>query len=196
MLVAGADPAVRVPATPLWDVHDVVAHLAGICEDALSGNMAGVTTDPWTEAQVARGRGVPVGELVAAWSAGAPLVESVLSESSDPVMNRAVIDVLTHEADLAHALGVPASIPPDALAWAAGVLQADFDEAVARAGLPQVSVVASDWEWLRGRLGRRTTDEVLALDWSADPVPYLDRWFVFGRAASPLGEVPPHSPVD
>jgi len=31
----------RVPATPDWDVHDVLAHLAGAPADALSGRMDG-----------------------------------------------------------------------------------------------------------------------------------------------------------
>ena len=34
-----------------------------------------------------------------------------------------------------------------------------------------------------------TTTEVAAFDWSSDPAPYLDTWFIFGRAEASLGEV-------
>jgi uncharacterized protein (TIGR03083 family) len=190
-MVVDADPTRPVPATPLWDVHDMVAHLAGIVEDAVTGNMDGVTTDPWTAAQVARGRGRSVADLVAMWSEGAPLVETTLTESTGGNYERAVLDVLTHEADLANALGIPATPPADALSWAAAVLEVDFEVRVGDAGLDTVRVKAPDWEWFRGRFGRRTTDEVAALGWSTDPEPYLTTWFVFGRANESLGELVP-----
>jgi hypothetical protein len=198
-MVINADPNCAVPATPLWDVHDVVAHLAGVVEDAVMGNMDGVTTEPWTAAQVERGRGRSVMELLEIWSAGAALVETVLSagarENDDPAVlerfTRAVLDVFTHEADLAHALNGRAQIPADGLSWASAVLQKGFHSCVADLGLGAVAVDASDWEWFRGRLGRRTAAEVKALGWSDDPEPYLTAWFVFGRAIEPLGEQPP-----
>ncbi len=190
-LVRTADPAVPVPATPQWDVHDVVAHLAGIVEDAVSGNMDGVTTDAWTAAQVERGRGRSVGDLVDAWTQRAPLVEEVLSSGGSSNAVRAVLDVHTHEADLAHALGLAATIPADELSWMADVLRSEFDAEVAAAGLPAVRVDADDWSWFRGRMGRRTVEEVAAFAWSVDPTPYLEAWFVFGRAEWSLDEAPP-----
>jgi hypothetical protein len=63
-----------------------------------------------------------------------------------------------------------------------------FHEAVADAGLAPVSVVASQVDVFRGRLGRRTAAEVAAYDWSGDPSAYLDTWFIFGRAEQSLGE--------
>ena len=41
-----------VPPCPRWTVHDVVAHLVGVVEDAMAGRLDGVATDPWTQAQV------------------------------------------------------------------------------------------------------------------------------------------------
>ena len=180
-----------VPATPLWTLHDVVAHLAGTPEDVRTGNMDGVTSDAWTAAQVERGRDKTVVELLDQWAEDAPAVEGFLS-AIDPddagTAPLAVVDLLTHEADLRHALGLPADLPDDALAWAADLMLGGFHARVAVAGLPSVSVEASDFEVFRGRLGRRTVDEVCAYDWSADPLPYLDTWFVFGRATASLGE--------
>lgn len=180
---------VTVPATPEWTVHDVVAHLAGIAEDARTGNMAGATTDPWTAAQVERGRSKSVAQLVEQWSADAGGVEWFLSTPEGAASSwRAVLDIHTHEADLQGALGMPVALPAEVVEWVAAVLLDAFAEGVAAAGLPPVSVAASPLEVFRSRLGRRTADEARALAWSADPEPYLDHWFVFGRADHALGE--------
>jgi hypothetical protein len=45
--------------------------------------------------------------------------------------------------------------------------------------------------WVRAGMGRRTREEVLALDWSANPTGVLPALFVFGPSATPLGEQPP-----
>jgi len=180
--------SLHVPATPLWNVHDVVAHLAGITEDVHAGNMDGVTTDPWTEAQVERGRNKSVTELVAMWSEYAPQVEWFLSSPDGHSVYRAVLDIHTHEADLLTALGRPVDLPAEFLAWMTPILRSDFTDAVAAAGLPAVTVEASHLQWFRGRLGRRSAAEVCAFGWSADPTPYLDHWFIFGRAEQSLGE--------
>ncbi len=177
-----------VPATPLWDVHDVVAHLAGITEDAATGNMEGVTTDPWTAAQVERGRSKTVAELLAMWEQLAPGIEWFLSSPDGSSAFRAVLDIHTHEADLLNALGRPVDLPGEFLDWITPLTQTDLADAVAAAGLPAVTVEASDLQWFRGRLGRRTVAEVSGYGWSADPAPYLDLWFIFGRAEQSLGE--------
>lgn len=176
-----------VPATPAWTVHDVVSHLAGVAEDVRTGNLAGVATDPWTAAQVERGRSKTMAQLLEQWETDAPALEALLAAHGAAV-GRAVIDALTHEADLCGALGLAIDLPSDAVAWAADALRVGFAEAVAAAGLPAVSVDAPDIEVLRGRMGRRTEAEVAGYAWSADPAPYLDPWFVFGRAERSLGE--------
>jgi hypothetical protein len=74
------------------------------------------------------------------------------------------------------------------LSWAAGNFRVSFTDALAETDLPAVEVAASDLDWFRGRLGRRTVDEVCAFGWSAAPAPYLDAFFIFGRASVSLGE--------
>jgi uncharacterized protein (TIGR03083 family) len=182
---------VPVPATPGWDVHDLIAHVVGVVTDAVTGNMDGVTTDQWTAAQVERGRGRPIADLLDEWEAGSPLVEEFLSSSpadGTSTAARGVIDIHTHEADLLGALDRPIVLPAEVLTWGATLLAQEFHAAVASGGLPPVEVEASHLEWFRGRLGRRTVDEVCAYGWSRDPGPYLDLWFVFGRAEASLGE--------
>lgn len=189
-LVAGSDvdPEVAVPATPEWNLHDVIAHLSGIAADASSGNMEGAPGETWTAAQVLRGVGRTVAEMLADWQQNAPMIESFLSSPAGESVGNAVMDIHTHEADLRHALGLPVAVPAEFLEWAGTSLRRGFAEQVATGGLPPVAVTASDFEWLRGRLGRRTEAEVSAYGWSADPAPYLDSFFVFGRASTSLRE--------
>jgi uncharacterized protein (TIGR03083 family) len=192
--IDAATEALTVPATPEWTVHDVVAHLVGVAADGTSGNMDGAPGEAWTAAQVQRGKNVPLGDSLADWERTGPLIEAFLSAGEGEMAGAAVIDVHTHEADLRHALGLPVAVPDDVLRWTAAFMRRGFHEAITQAGLPAVTVEASDLEWFRGRLGRRTEAEVAAYRWvggDGAPVPAganLDHWFVFGRAAAPLGE--------
>lgn len=52
--VPHADLERDVPACPGWAIRDVIAHLAGACTDVLAGNIDGVTTARWADAQVHR----------------------------------------------------------------------------------------------------------------------------------------------
>jgi uncharacterized protein (TIGR03083 family) len=176
-----------VPATPAWNVHDVVAHLAGVMHDVATGNMDGAPTNPWTAAQVERGRGKSVAEIVDEWAAGAAAFESFLSSPDGGKAGAAIMDVHAHETDMRTALGLIPALPDDFMAWSGDRLRSAFDSQVAATGLPAVTIDVSDFELFRGRLGRRTRDEVSAFDWSADPAPYLDIFFLFGPAEHPVG---------
>jgi len=182
------DPTLVVPATPEWSVHDVIAHLSGIAVDGTSGNMEGAPGDAWTAAQVARNVDRSIAEMLAEWTLVGPLMEGFLSSPAGQNASSAVIDIHTHEADLRHALGLPVAVPSDFLAWAGPRLRDGFNAAVEKAGLAPVTVVVSDLELFRGRLGRRTDGEVLALEWSTPAAEYLDLFFIFGRAEQSLGE--------
>jgi uncharacterized protein (TIGR03083 family) len=178
-----------VAATPLWTVHDVVAHMAGVMEDVRTGNMEGVTTDPWTAAQIERGRSKSVSELLDQWTRDAVGPEAILSTPEGAPYFRAVVDIMTHLADLLTAFGRPVDLPPEFLSWTTPQLIEAFNQEATSHGLPLVEVEAPDFEVFRGRLGRRTEAEVRSFEWSANPEPYLDTWFIFGRAESPLGEI-------
>jgi uncharacterized protein (TIGR03083 family) len=191
LIAAAADPDVRVPATPDWSVHDVMAHLAGVAEDVLTGNVRGAPSDPWTRAQVERGRNRTVADLIAQWEEQAPTLEGLLAGPGGERVSRSAFDVLCHEADVCAALAHPVGIPADVMAYVGRAFLATFARAVAAAGLPEVTVAASDWEVFRSRPGRRTRAEARALAWSRDPEPYLDLWFFFGPAQTSLYETSP-----
>jgi hypothetical protein len=154
----------------------------------MNGNLAGAPGEAWTAAQVARGRDRSLSDLLADWAKFGAMFEGFLSTPDGASASAAVIDVHTHEADLRHALGLPLVVPGDFLDWAVGQLRDGFYSAVTKAGLPGVSLVASDVEWFRARLGRRTADEVRSYEWSHDPTPYLDTFFHFGPTKIALGE--------
>lgn len=55
-------------------------------------------------------------------------------------------------------------------------------------GTDRPTLVTSAFEIVRLRLGRRTREQVAALDWTGDPEQILDDLFVFGPAQHPLVE--------
>ena len=176
-----------VPATPAWHAQEVVAHLAGVMHDITTGNLEGVTTDPWTAAQVERARGKSVAQVIDEWADGATAFEQFLSSPEGANANAAVFDVHAHETDLRTALGLAPELSDEVLAWLGSGMRAALDGQVAAAGLPPVTIDVSDFELFRGRLGRRTADEVCAFGWSADPAPYLETFFLFGPTDHPVG---------
>jgi uncharacterized protein (TIGR03083 family) len=175
-----------VPATPAWNAHEVLAHLAGVAEDFASGNTDGAPGEAWTAAQVERGRDRSVDALLRDWSEHGAALEAFLSSPAGKQGLAAVVDVVTHELDLRHAMGREPDVDAAFLDWAAPMLLRGFHHVVA--DRPPITVRAEPFEIVRSRLGRRTPAEVAAYDWSDDPAPYLDAWFLFGPRDEPLGE--------
>ena len=176
-----------VPATPEWNVHAVVSHLFGVLTDVSSGNLEGVTTAPWTSAQVERCRGKSVSQVIEEWAGVAPGFETFLSSPAGSNASATVMDVHCHETDLRSALGLAPALPDDVLGWAGQSMRKGFSAQVEAAGLPEITLDASDFDLFRGRLGRRTRDEVAAFGWSVDPAPYFDIFFIFGPTDHPVG---------
>ena len=168
-------------------MHDVVAHLCGVAADVASGNTEGAATAPWTAAQVERGRGKTVANMIDEWAAGATGFEAFLSSPDGAKAGAAVVDVHAHETDIRVALGLAPEVPDEVLSWIAVMMRQGLDAQVAAAGLPPVTIDVSDFELFRGRLGRRTSEQVSAFGWSADPAPYLDTFFLFGPTDHEVG---------
>jgi hypothetical protein len=53
---------------------------------------------------------------------------------------------------------------------------------------PELRLTTTWFEALRWRTGRRSHDQILAMDWSADPTPILGELCLFGPAAADLIE--------
>jgi len=207
VLVVGLDPealATPVPATPLWTVLDVFAHVTGVASDYSTGRIEGAPLEPWTQRQVDERRGRTPAEIEREWSDLGPTIDAVLT-ASGPAMSAMVMDVVMHHCDVTGALGT--RIPGDdeglrLCLRAANATTARIDAAglpalrIQTAGLDRVFGSGDEGIRLRGEpyeitralFGRRSLDQIAALDWSADPTPYLPLLSFFTPRDTPLVE--------
>jgi uncharacterized protein (TIGR03083 family) len=190
----GDEVARPVPTCPGWTVHDLVAHLSGLVDDVLAGRLEGRGTPPWTAAQVERGRGVPVEELLAAWSKQAASFEQLR------VPARVVIDIVTHEQDLRGAVERPGARDTEELAWAFDLgaqsavgevagLRIETAEGPAYGPTDAATTLVGDrFELFRVFLGRRSAAQLQRLDWRNGMPPDAGKIMVFGPATVDIRE--------
>lgn len=206
-LVRGLDAeqaAHGVPACPEWRVKDVVAHLTGVIDDILGGRLEGVATDPWTEAQVAARRHVPIDEIVAEWTEKAPQVEAIV-DGFGPAGRQLVFDLITHEHDIRGALGAPGAQDSDGVKMGLDFLAAGVIASVTERGLPALRLESNDgrtwgpdtastclsasaFNLLRSWSGRRSANQIKKLDWRGDPDTYIAA-FNYGPFRVPEADV-------
>ncbi len=149
-----------VPHCPAWTVRDLVAHMVGIPEDILAGRMEGVTTDAWTHAQVERHRGESLHELASSFESSREQFDSVLPMIPAPTNSQLVMDAVTHEHDLRHALGRPGARDSSAVAVGVGWLL-DMAERNAPGLASVLSAPGTDrFEVMRTMSGRRSPEQI------------------------------------
>ena len=209
-LVRSTDPEGRtapVPGCPQWAVHDVIAHVTGVCADVLAGNIDGVATDPWTAAQVAKRKDTPLSEILEEWSELAPQVEAMAEHFPNRVDEQWVLDLTTHEQDVRGALGAPGA--RDAAGVMVGVdfaatmglaasiearglpalrLKAGDREFVVGKGEPAGSLEASPFDLFRAMTGRRSENQVRRLQWEGDVDAFVPA-FEFGPFTFPTTDL-------
>jgi uncharacterized protein (TIGR03083 family) len=164
------DLARRVPATPDWTVHDVLAHLAGSPADLLAGRMDGAPSDAWTARHVDERAARSADELVAELQGSVDGLVGTLDGVESPAI---VWNLAVHHADLHEALGKGA---PPAEMWRP-VLEAMAprmlgDRAEAFDGVP-------DYELFRAFFSRRSRSQMTGWGTSLDPAA-LDELCIFG----------------
>lgn len=190
--------SLAVPACPGWDVHAVLAHLVGVIEDSSAGRLNGPPGPEQTADEVARHASTPPAELLWRWTELAPEFEAAVTTAS---LWPAFFDVLSHEHDVHGALGSVGDRDSEEVRLAAKLLARGIDlgrplridtgDAVlttAVDGEDPLVLRASSFEVFRLRLGRRSREQVLSMDWSEDPGDLVDRLFVFGPADPALVE--------
>lgn len=207
-LVAELDDAhakTDVPTCPLWTVHDVVAHVAGVVGDVQAGRIDGIASDPWTAAQVEARRGCTIREMLDEWNEHAEWFEDLLDGIGDPG-RQAVADVVSHEHDIRAALRRPGARDTDAVqitlrfmapgfvAWnrarGVDVSVRTTDGLVFGARETAVSLTGDPFELVRAMTGRRSVEQLRAMRWNGEPEPVIPG-FVFGPfrpAAQPIDE--------
>jgi uncharacterized protein (TIGR03083 family) len=194
MVVSDSTCRHSVPACPGWRIHDVLAHLGGLCEDWVDHRLDGYASEDWTTAQVDRHRDRSCAQILTLWA------ESLSSFSrlreplfGSPPARWAFGDAVVHEADIRGALD-RGRVPDDAVALALDGTTARWHrDVLSRAGLPALHVQTDDYEWwlgdrddpdavilaaplyelFRALAGRRNEDQVRAWEWSSDPQPYI-----------------------
>ena len=153
--------AMPVPTCPEWSVKDVVAHCVGVCADVLAGNIEGVATDPWTEAQVAARRDKSLAEILDEWAEVAPQVEPLAVFFPGRVPTQWIVDVTSHEHDLRHALRQPGAQDTDAVSMAVEFMIGGLATSVAAHGLPPLEIRAGDTSLVVGGEGETDLNAVL-----------------------------------
>jgi uncharacterized protein (TIGR03083 family) len=174
----------KVPHCPNWTIRETVAHLVGVVDDGVNGNLAGAGTDEWTKVQIDKRVHVSGPQLLDDWNTYGPLMDARLTEVGLQSA-QALFDAATHEHDLRFALNSPGSRDSDAV-WVA----VDFIRAriASRSGVAltldglvvvpssvrtQLHLTSSAFDAMRVFGSRRTEPEIRSLNWSGDPSPVL-----------------------
>jgi uncharacterized protein (TIGR03083 family) len=204
VLAAGPDAgAVPSPATPEWTVHDVLAHVVGVCDDVENGRLEGVASDEWTAKQVDARRASSTIEILDEWDTRGPVFEDLLVGAPALMAGQVLFDAFTHESDIRRALDAPGARECAAadLGWDFVVsarmrpgatplrFVTDRDDLVTGEGEPVATITTSRFEILRASTGRRSADEIAAYGWEPSPQPELLLLAPFFRLrAEPLAE--------
>lgn len=138
----------RVPATPAWTVHQVLAHSAGTPADFLAGNMDGAPGEAWTQAHVDARAGASPAELIAELRQSTLQVAPLL----DARLSAFCYDRATHYADLCELAGVR----PDEVHWR------PLLESVAARRLKGRTLEVDDYELFRALFSRRSMAQLRA----------------------------------
>jgi hypothetical protein len=112
-----------------------------------------------------------------------------------------VIDVASHEQDIRGAIGLPGARDTEVIREMSGWLLArlsppvrvrvtveDTQIQVGPDGEPVLGLTTTWYEAFRWRMGRRSRDQLAALDWSGDPALVLDHLVIFGPARADIIE--------
>lgn len=164
--LSGEQLATTVPATPLWTVHEVLAHLAGGANDAVTGRMDGAPSPEWTERHVGERRGRPVAELIGELRSNEDAVAASVADNPRPAL---VWDIAVHHADIHEALGLH---PLPERLWS------PVAETLAGRA-PELAAEVASYELFRGLFSRRSRAQMQAWG-TARSAEELDEVCIFG----------------
>ncbi|WP_371483239.1 maleylpyruvate isomerase family mycothiol-dependent enzyme [Kitasatospora sp. NBC_00315] len=186
-LLAGrsGDSGLAVPACPGWTIRDVVAHLVTVCRHVVDGTEAQLWEIPVEEP------GADLAALLADWAALDAGMERRLTEPYSIQHSIMLMDCFSHEIDIRTVLGEPVVDRHPAYPIALDLVALGFGAAVASHGMPALQLEVSGAQWVAGEgepvasvrghrhdlyrslTGRRTVEQIYALDWSGDPDVWL-----------------------
>jgi uncharacterized protein (TIGR03083 family) len=200
---SGEELARSVPATPAWSIRDVLAHVVGISADLNALDFGTGDPEAWTAHQVESRREDSIEVIVDEWDREATKFEDGLRLLGYGIGSHYVADLHAHMQDVRMALGLDAARDPQTVLVALDFYLESLDETLRGTGsnaielfvgeerhvvgVPPVvaSVKGDPFELLRSLSGRRSLDQIRALDWDGDAdslAPQLSRY--------PLPEAP------
>ncbi|TRZ80054.1 MAG: hypothetical protein D4R92_03870 [Actinobacteria bacterium] len=151
-----------VPACPAWNVRKLVSHIVGVPEDILKGRMTGVTTDPWTQAQVDRHEHDSIDRLREILTSQRETFDSVLPKIPSPINSQFVFDAVTHEHDLREAIDKPGA--QDSLAVKVACAWLFSHDQYSDEFIEQIQVLEiSEFQKMRALSGRLSIEQMNAI---------------------------------
>lgn len=205
--LSGEQAATPVPALPAWTIRDTYAHLTGLCAEVLDNVVTGPATDADTARQVAQREGRGLAELCAEWTDHASRIDELIAGPKGYRYHLLVQDAWNHEQDVLGALGLPQAREDATTPVVAGALMDKYVRAWRKfelspavrittpsgdwtigVGEPAAALRATDFDLIRMLIGRRTLDEMRAMDWTGDPGEALDRLHWSEPPVRELGE--------
>jgi uncharacterized protein (TIGR03083 family) len=177
------------PTTPGWQARDLLAHLGGVCDDVVNGNLEGVGTDPWTAVQVDKRRGWSVEEILVDWERNGEALDALIDQTPPGTFGQLLFDAWTHEQDLRGVLAAPGGrdsvVAGRSYVWSTDAFDQRDREAQRPAlllitddgtrsvgvGEPTNEVRTSRFELLRAMTGRRSVAQMRGYEWARDADP-------------------------
>jgi hypothetical protein len=164
----------------------VIAHLAGVCDDIVTGNLHGVATDEWTAAQVAKRRDWPFEKVLTLWDEHASAIEPQMNDFPPAAIGQMLFDAVTHEHDVRGSFGTPGgrdapaveiafewgieSLSKRCMHLGTGTLRVTTEAGTQEIGEgePLTALGVSRFELVRAITGRRSRAQVRAYSWDRD----------------------------
>lgn len=193
-LITSDNEHLPVPACPGWTLHDLLAHVTGAMQDFVSGNTEGAPGSEWTAGHIERFRETRIEAIQSAWRASLDQAGPVFRRMGDQLLP----DIVTHEFDVRGALGNTEARDAGRLAASVQVMAAWGDTYYRNASIPpiqiringkpidmgegsgQLTATMDAFEASRILTGRRSVAQIRALDWSAEPTPWLEHLSLLG----------------
>lgn len=178
-----------MPTCPAWTVHDLYAHLSGLCGDVIEDELDWPGAPEATAVQVAQRKDWSIGQICNEWLGYAAQIERRF-EAEPGALRLFAVDAWTHDQDVHNALGFVSGRAGAGLELTiAGVWR--LKRRLRDEGLAPLRVVTEQHDWTLGDgdpgatlripayelaraiLGRRSREQLGSYDWDGDPAPYL-----------------------
>jgi uncharacterized protein (TIGR03083 family) len=187
---------VAVPTCPGWTVKDVIGHLAGFFAAYRSAGPEAFGPG-WGDKEVEARKDRSLQECLDEWRRHLRDPAGLFESHLGPV---AVSDALAHEQDIRNALDRPGGRDDESIIPAIEMALAFLEKRIVDADLPTLRIITenldrtlgdgdpdatlrtSSFELFRVLHGRRTVDQVRALQWEGDPGEWTSALFLFGPA--------------